>query len=129
MPQFAHVSLILAPDRSKLSKRHGATSVGQVSKAVIAFSSRLIIGYSTSDSSYNVCFTLIIQYREMGFLPQGMVNYLALLGWGDGTENEFFTLEQLGESFLLTIILLCMMFIVILHFSDFLVACLFLICS
>lgn len=30
MPQFAHVSLILAPDRSKLSKRHGATSVGQV---------------------------------------------------------------------------------------------------
>ena len=36
----------------------------------------------------------------MGFLPQGMVNYLALLGWGDGTENEFFTLEQLGKSFL-----------------------------
>lgn len=30
MPQFAHASLILAPDRSKLSKRHGATSVGQV---------------------------------------------------------------------------------------------------
>lgn len=30
MPQFGHVSLILAPDRSKLSKRHGATSVGQV---------------------------------------------------------------------------------------------------
>ncbi|KAM7260350.1 hypothetical protein ACFE04_016091 [Oxalis oulophora] len=67
MPQFAHVSLILAPDRSKLSKRHGATSVGQ--------------------------------YREMGYLPQGMVNYLALLGWGDGTENEFFTLEQLVEKF------------------------------
>uniref|UniRef100_A0A803NI62 Glutamyl/glutaminyl-tRNA synthetase class Ib catalytic domain-containing protein n=1 Tax=Cannabis sativa TaxID=3483 RepID=A0A803NI62_CANSA len=67
MPNFAHVSLILAPDRSKLSKRHGATSVGQ--------------------------------FREMGYLPQGMVNYLALLGWGDGTENEFFTLEQLVESF------------------------------
>ncbi|CAN1142176.1 Glutamate--tRNA ligase, chloroplastic/mitochondrial [Linum perenne] len=67
MPQFAHVSLILAPDRSKLSKRHGATSVGQ--------------------------------FREMGYLPQGMVNYLALLGWGDGTENEFFTLEQLVEKF------------------------------
>ncbi|KAK2665758.1 hypothetical protein Ddye_004332 [Dipteronia dyeriana] len=67
MPYFAHVSLILAPDRSKLSKRHGATSVGQ--------------------------------YREMGYLPQGMVNYLALLGWGDGTENEFFTLEQLVEKF------------------------------
>lgn len=67
MPYFAHVSLILAPDRSKLSKRHGATSVGQ--------------------------------FREMGYLPQAMVNYLALLGWGDGTENEFFTLEQLVEKF------------------------------
>ncbi|KAK1281977.1 hypothetical protein QJS10_CPB22g01534 [Acorus calamus] len=67
MPQFAHVSLILAPDRSKLSKRHGATSVGQ--------------------------------FKEMGYLPQAMVNYLALLGWGDGTENEFFTMEQLVEKF------------------------------
>ncbi|KAB1209870.1 Glutamate--tRNA ligase, chloroplastic/mitochondrial [Morella rubra] len=67
MPYFAHVSLILAPDRSKLSKRHGATSVGQ--------------------------------FREMGYLPQAMVNYLALLGWGDGTENEFFTLQQLVEKF------------------------------
>ncbi|OAY64540.1 Glutamate--tRNA ligase, chloroplastic/mitochondrial [Ananas comosus] len=64
VPSFAHVSLILAPDRSKLSKRHGATSVGQ--------------------------------FREMGYLPQAMVNYLALLGWGDGTENEFFTIDQLG---------------------------------
>ncbi|KAF7841395.1 glutamate--tRNA ligase, chloroplastic/mitochondrial [Senna tora] len=67
MPYFAHVSLILAPDRSKLSKRHGATSVGQ--------------------------------FREMGYLPQAMVNYLALLGWGDGTEDEFFTLKQLVEKF------------------------------
>ncbi|KAK4401300.1 Glutamate--tRNA ligase, chloroplastic/mitochondrial [Sesamum angolense] len=53
--------------RSKLSKRHGATSVGQ--------------------------------FKEMGFLPQAMVNYLALLGWGDGTENEFFTLDQLVDKF------------------------------
>ncbi|XP_020268128.1 glutamate--tRNA ligase, chloroplastic/mitochondrial [Asparagus officinalis] len=67
MPTFAHVSLILAPDRSKLSKRHGATSVGQ--------------------------------FREMGYLPQAMVNYLALLGWGDGTENEFFTIDNLVEKF------------------------------
>ncbi|KAK9667082.1 hypothetical protein RND81_14G231600 [Saponaria officinalis] len=67
MPHFAHVSLILAPDRSKLSKRHGATSVGQ--------------------------------FREMGYLPQALVNYLALLGWGDGTENEFFTIDQLVEKF------------------------------
>ncbi|XVE49636.1 hypothetical protein DITRI_Ditri01bG0097400 [Diplodiscus trichospermus] len=56
MPFFAHVSLILAPDRSKLSKRHGATSVGQA-----------------------------------------MVNYMALFDWGDGTENEFFTIEKLVE--------------------------------
>lgn len=67
MPQFAHVSLILAPDKRKLSKREGATSVGQ--------------------------------FREMGYLPQAMVNYLALLGWGDGTENEFFTIDQLVEKF------------------------------
>ncbi|XP_058103443.1 glutamate--tRNA ligase, chloroplastic/mitochondrial-like, partial [Magnolia sinica] len=67
MPYFAHVSLILALDRSKLSKRHGATSVGP--------------------------------FSEMGYLPQAMVNYLALLGWGDGTENEFFTIEQLVENF------------------------------
>lgn len=32
----------------------------------------------------------------MGYLPQAMVNYLALLGWGDGTENEFFTINDLG---------------------------------
>ncbi|KAE8735679.1 hypothetical protein F3Y22_tig00000340pilonHSYRG01223 [Hibiscus syriacus] len=35
--------------------------------------------------------------RDMGYLPQAMVNYLALLGWGDGTENEFFTIDQLGS--------------------------------
>lgn len=65
----------------------------------------------------------------MGYLSQGMVNYLALLGWGDGTENEFFTLEELGRLFLLTIILLCIIVIVILYFSDLFVECLFLICS
>lgn len=37
----------------------------------------------------------------MGYLPQAMVNYLALLGWGDGTENEFFTIDQLVEKFTL----------------------------
>jgi len=121
MPYFAHVSLILAPDRSKLSKRHGATSVGQVifnhyylsshthtnkiyieklgmrsscaffvliSLFLLAF---LLIRRTISD------FTTIYQFKEMGYLPQAMVNYLALLGWGDGTENEFFTLEQLGK--------------------------------
>ncbi|RVW48257.1 Glutamate--tRNA ligase, chloroplastic/mitochondrial [Vitis vinifera] len=65
MPSFAHVSLILAPDRSKLSKR----------------------------------MVQLQWFKEMGFLPQAMVNYLALLGWGDGTENEFFTLKHLVEKF------------------------------
>lgn len=41
------------------------------------------------------------QFNEMGYLPQAMVNYLALLGWGDGTENEFFTVDQLIEKFTL----------------------------
>lgn len=60
-PEFAHMSLILAPDRSKLSKRHGATSVGD--------------------------------FREQGYLPQAMVNYLSLLGWNDGTEKEVYTIQ------------------------------------
>lgn len=62
-PQFSHVSLILAPDRSKLSKRHGATSVGE--------------------------------FRQEGYLPEAMTNYLSLLGWNDGTEQEVFSLQDL----------------------------------
>lgn len=62
-PHFSHVSLILAPDKSKLSKRHGATSLGE--------------------------------FRQQGYLPQAMLNYLALLGWNDGSEQEVFTLEHL----------------------------------
>jgi len=56
VPQFAHVSLILGPDRTKLSKRHGATSVSA--------------------------------YADEGYLPEAMLNYLALLGWSspDGVE-------------------------------------------
>ncbi len=66
-PQYAHIPLILAPDRSKLSKRHGATAVSE--------------------------------YRNMGYLPEAMVNYLALLGWNPGTEQEIFTIEELIEQF------------------------------
>ena len=66
-PTFAHCSLILAPDRSKLSKRHGATSVGQ--------------------------------FAEMGVLPDAMFNFLTLLGWNDGTEQEIFDREELGSKF------------------------------
>ncbi|MBC5804944.1 MAG: glutamate--tRNA ligase [Candidatus Eremiobacter antarcticus] len=69
LPLFAHVSMILAPDHHKLSKRHGATSVAE--------------------------------YREAGFLPEALVNYLALLGWSPGDDREFFTLHQLVELFFL----------------------------
>jgi glutamyl/glutaminyl-tRNA synthetase len=60
-PQFGHMSLILAPDKSKLSKRHGATSVGD--------------------------------FKEQGYLPEAMVNYLSMLGWNDGSEKEIYTVR------------------------------------
>jgi glutamyl-tRNA synthetase len=66
-PVFGHVSLILAPDKSKLSKRHGATSVGE--------------------------------FREDGFLAQAMLNYLSLLGWNDGSEQEIYSVEELQKAF------------------------------
>ena len=66
-PEYAHIPLILAPDRSKLSKRHGAVSINE--------------------------------YRKMGFLPQAVVNYLALLGWNPGGEKELFSLEELVKMF------------------------------
>ena len=66
-PIFAHVSLILAPDRSKLSKRHGATSVGE--------------------------------FREQGYLPDALVNFLALLGWNPGDEREVLTRDELVREF------------------------------
>jgi len=66
-PQFAHVPMILGPDGTRLSKRHGATSVAA--------------------------------YAELGFIPEAMVNFLALLGWSfDGT-RELFTLRELEEVF------------------------------
>src|SRR3989344_1016385 len=66
-PVYAHIPLILAPDRSKLSKRHGATAV--------------------------------TQYRDMGILSEALINYLALLGWNPGTDQEIFTMEELIEQF------------------------------
>ncbi|HHT02273.1 MAG TPA: glutamate--tRNA ligase [Firmicutes bacterium] len=66
-PTFAHVPMILAPDRSKLSKRHGATSVEE--------------------------------FREQGFLPEAIINYLALLGWSPGEDREIMPLEQIVKEF------------------------------
>lgn len=66
-PKFGHMPMILAPDRSKLSKRHGATSVEE--------------------------------FRAQGYLPEAIVNYLTLLGWGPGDEREIFTLEETVKLF------------------------------
>lgn len=66
-PEFAHMPLIIGQDRSKLSKRHGDTS--------------------------------ILDYREKGYLAEAMVNFLALLGWNDGTTKEIFSMSELKERF------------------------------
>ncbi len=69
VPRFAHVPMILGPDGKRLSKRHGATAVGE--------------------------------YRGQGILPEAMVNFLALLGWSPGTEEEVFTRAELVQRFTL----------------------------
>ncbi len=66
-PAFAHVSLVLGPDHSALSKRHGATSVKE--------------------------------FRERGYLPEALANYLALLGWSPGEGEELLPLEELARRF------------------------------
>ena len=73
-PQFAHVPMILGPDKTRLSKRHGATS--------------------------------LLGYKEMGYVPQAMTNYLVRLGWSYGDQEIFstgemiekFSLENVGKS-------------------------------
>lgn len=67
LPEYAHIPLILARDRAKLSKRHGATALRS--------------------------------YLEQGYLPEAVVNYLALLGWNPGTDREIFNLAELAEQF------------------------------
>lgn len=66
-PTFAHLPMILAPDRTKLSKRHGATSV--------------------------------MEYKNLGYLPEALVNFMAFLGWNPGDEREIFSLEDLEQEF------------------------------
>jgi glutamyl-tRNA synthetase len=66
-PRFAHIPLILAKDKSKMSKRHGATSIGE--------------------------------FKEEGFLPQALANYITLLGWSPKDDREILSLDKLIESF------------------------------
>ncbi|MBI4202379.1 MAG: glutamate--tRNA ligase [Chloroflexi bacterium] len=66
-PKFAHLPMILGPDRSKLSKRHGATAT--------------------------------LDYRDLGFLPEAMVNFLALLGWSLDDKTDIISREELVRHF------------------------------
>lgn len=66
LPEFGHVPMILGPDKKKLSKRHGATSV--------------------------------VQYKDEGYLPEAMVNYLLRLGWSHG-DKEIFSRQEMIELF------------------------------
>jgi len=66
VPQFGHLPMILGSDKSRLSKRHGATS--------------------------------IMAYKDMGYLPEAMVNYLVRLGWSHG-DQELFTRQELIDKF------------------------------
>ncbi|MEQ8212952.1 MAG: glutamate--tRNA ligase [Smithellaceae bacterium] len=74
VPKFAHVPMILGSDKTRLSKRHGATSV--------------------------------MAYKEMGYLPEALVNYLVRLSWAHGDQEIFsqqelidlFTLDAVGKS-------------------------------
>ncbi len=66
LPRFGHLSMIMGADKTRLSKRHGATSV--------------------------------TAYREMGYLPEAMINYLVRLGWSFG-DQEVFSIEELVQKF------------------------------
>ncbi len=66
-PAFAHVSMVLGPDHAPLSKRHGATSVGE--------------------------------FRARGYLPEALTNYLALLSWSPGDNDELLGLDDMARRF------------------------------
>jgi len=67
LPKFAHLPMIMGSDHTRLSKRHGATSV--------------------------------MEYKEIGYIPEAVVNYIAHLGWSSGDEREIFSLEELVKEF------------------------------
>ena len=68
-PVFAHLALVMGPDHSPLSKRHGATSVAE--------------------------------FRAKGYLPEALVNYLALIGWSPGNDDELLPIDELAKRFAL----------------------------
>lgn len=66
-PKYAHLPLILGPDKTKLSKRHGAVAIAD--------------------------------YRQQGYLPEALINFMAFLGWNPGTEREIYALPSLVKEF------------------------------
>jgi glutamyl-tRNA synthetase len=85
MPAWAHLPLILKPDgHGKLSKRDGER-----------------LGFPVYAMNWQDPNTGISSpgFRELGFLPEAFINFLALLGWNDGTGKEIFTLDELVETF------------------------------
>lgn len=78
-PEFAHLPLIMKPiGKGKLSKRDGEKG-----------------GFPVFPLSWNES----VGYKEAGYFPEAVVNFLALLGWNPGTEQEIFSLEELIKSF------------------------------
>jgi glutamyl-tRNA synthetase len=73
-PAFAHLSLVMGPDHTPLSKRHGATSVGE--------------------------------FRSKGYLPEALVNYLALIGWSPGNDEELLPMAEMARRFSLNDVIL-----------------------
>lgn len=67
LPEFAHLALILGPDKKKLSKRHGVTSV--------------------------------LQFREEGYFPEAMLNFLAQMSWSPGEEERIYSTEEMIQDF------------------------------
>jgi glutamyl-tRNA synthetase/nondiscriminating glutamyl-tRNA synthetase len=66
-PEFAHLALVMGPDHTPLSKRHGATSVAE--------------------------------FRARGYLPEALTNYLALIGWSPGGDEELLPMDELARRF------------------------------
>ena len=82
-PQFAHLPLIMKPiGNGKLSKRDGDK-----------------MGFPVFPLDWKTEEGISSGYREKGFFPEAVINFLALLGWNDGTEKELFSLEELVKSF------------------------------
>jgi nondiscriminating glutamyl-tRNA synthetase len=82
-PEFAHLPLILKPiGNGKLSKRDGDK-----------------LGFPVFPLEWKTEEGISSGYREKGYFPEAVVNFLALLGWNDGTDKELFSLKELVEAF------------------------------